>query len=449
MAKTKILLQHCSISPSGRAASPWVDIPIPATCFNCDPLPVQIPPTSNIVRFSPSIPLKEKQALVDAGLPTTYKVCPVCHRPTTRLDLCPSCFNTHRICVRCKTHFKLQPHNNNYGIGVSGLCPTCSETHFICQLCGKLLSKQDYTPSEKNVCLMCQRKDSEEIHSTIYVAYGCTPHRLHFHTMRDESTYEKTGNLYMGMELETEYTKGENLTRQRAEALYSLHLLSHNRQLFYMATDASLKNGGIELITTPCTLEYHQTKFPWQAIHDTIKANQGCSHHARSAGIHIHFSRNFLGEPQTLEHDMNVVKLTYIFEQHWGRWTKFSRRTPEQMNSWAARLNKNDGLKLSRGIAKANAYNIVHNNGGVGRHAALNFGNTNTIEVRFMRGSYKVDTILACFEMVDYIVRWIKPRSLTTIQQATWPNIWKGISPRRYPHLLSYLKRKNLLKESI
>lgn len=72
--------------------------------------------------------------------------------------------------------------------------------------------------------------------------------------------------FFMGVELEID--KGDNV-RECASALKTL---SEREDYFYLKSDGSLDNG-IEIVTHPCSLEYHENSFPWKEVVKTGQKN--------------------------------------------------------------------------------------------------------------------------------------------------------------------------------
>ena len=70
-------------------------------------------------------------------------------------------------------------------------------------------------------------------------------------------------------------------------------------------------------------------------------------------------------------------------EKHWDELLKFSRRTPRQLQRWAARYDYKEQPKEILDNAKVGAT-------GNGRYSCINLENTNTIEFRMFRGTLKL-----------------------------------------------------------
>ena len=392
-----------------------------------NPINVVCPPNVRSIRLSRNI-------IIEGIKPDTRWVpCQVCKKPTIT-HICPTCDSKgHLVCAACNAVF--QNDDPIYeGEDGQGLCKKCRTNYFVCPLCGGY--KQVSGRTSEGLCTACTSRYPRNRAQSIYLGYGCSP-QFRYYTAKGKTKSFDHNTLYLGVELETEYSADEN----RFAALLNLHKLSEGKKLFYMTTDSTLSNGGIEVITHPCTLEFHQTKFPYKEIHDVVRAQSGRSHHAKSAGIHVHMSAAYFGGLGTIEYSLNVAKITYLVERFWKNWVKFSRRSPYNMREWAAHLTNTYITRVDNPM-KMNTARVLSDNGGQGRHTALNFGNDASIEFRIFRGSLKPDTILAILETVDYMGKWAKPRSLQTVHKAAWRDIFANASTKRYPHMLAYMTKR-------
>ena len=91
-----------------------------------------------------------------------------------------------------------------------------------------------------------------------------------------------------------------------------------------------------ELVTHPMTLEYHTKKMPWARILQEAVSLGYTSHQAGTCGLHVHVNRNAFGNTEEAQ-DAVIARILYFFEKHWEELLKFSRRTPRQLERWAAR----------------------------------------------------------------------------------------------------------------
>jgi len=371
--------------------------------------------------------------------------------------ICETCLENYEVCENCSNYFPSEELTTVYGRrGEREWCESCREADTIqCNGCGDYyeadciitdeegISYCEGCQDEWRICESCGNWTSEwdndyycpscSIDDDLIRDYLYKP-SPHFHP--DES------DLYFGVELETDAYPNQS---EAAEALYKL---STDEELFYMKEDGSLRNG-IEIVTHPCSLEYHQFRFPWQKIVDTVREHEGVSHNGEHCGLHVHFSRGYFGSPGSREEELALLKFMFMFEKYWGNLVKFSRRTENQLSRWAAKYrdpetngdpafnptNTPDGIDK---VKKAKSY------AGHGCATNLNGNYGATIEIRLFRGTLNLTSLLACIELTDFLARTAKTRSANSLYRMGWKQLVKSISQTKYPNLIEYLKRREL-----
>ncbi|MGN0692117.1 MAG: amidoligase family protein [Oscillospiraceae bacterium] len=160
----------------------------------------------------------------------------------------------------------------------------------------------------------------------------------------------------------------------------------------FIKTDGSLDEG-MEIVTHPMTLEYHCHTMPWKEITSKAISIGYLSHKTSTCGLHVHVNRNAFGSDR-YEQDMVVSRILFFIERFWQEMLKFSRRTEQQINHWAARYGIKDNPQQVMDNAKST---------GKGRYACINLCNYYTIEFRIFRGTLKYNTLIATLQMVERI----------------------------------------------
>lgn len=95
------------------------------------------------------------------------------------------------------------------------------------------------------------------------------------------------------------------------------------------------------------------------------------------------------------EQEPAIARILYFVEKHWEELLKFSRRTPRQLERWAARYGYKDRPQEILEHAKKGSH--------AGRYSCVNLENRATIEFRMFRGTLKLNSLLATLQMVDHI----------------------------------------------
>lgn len=347
------------------------------------------------------------------------------YAPASDLTLAESIKTGEFVCSNCRGMFPIKV--VIYDSRQVGRCPACTKKSMVCDNCGRWTD---------NVCDegYCQR-----CHNDYCVRLIQDYHSTHYRPRR--FLPDDKQKLYLGIELEME--SPDYCIEEVAKALDPF---SKKRSIFTLEEDGSLDDG-LEIVSEPATLAYHKTQFGWHDILEAARQSSAISQDSDNCGLHIHFNTNFFNHSVNTELslgtwfntvDLNSAKLLYFFERFWHPLVKFSRRTSGQIQGNARRYGAIHGSpKTVCDIAKKQ-----------GRYFVINLGNTDTIEIRLFRGTLNEETFFACLELVDFLARYVKKRTVQYIQRVTWEKVVKAIKSKDYPNLLLYLKRRDLLSVS-
>jgi hypothetical protein len=171
---------------------------------------------------------------------------------------------------------------------------------------------------------------------------------------------------------------------------------------------------------------------PWKELLQEAKNMGYRSHQTSTCGLHIHVSREAFGETDD-EQDRAIARILYFVERHWEELLKFSRRTPRQLERWAARYGYKDRPKEILDYAKKGY--------GAGRYTCVNLQNDATIEFRIFRGTLKLNTFIATLQLIDRICDVAIFMSDEELQGMSWTTFVSGCTQ---PELVQYLKERRL-----
>lgn len=130
---------------------------------------------------------------------------------------------------------------------------------------------------------------------------------------------------------------------------------------------------------------------------------------------------------------MVIARILYFFEKHWEELLKFSRRTPAQLDRWAARYGYQDQPKDILEHAKDDRHSS--------RYTCVNLSNADTIEFRIFRGTLRVNTIFATLQLLDRICDVALALSDANLKEMSWTTFAAGCEA---PELVQYLKERRL-----
>ena len=203
----------------------------------------------------------------------------------------------------------------------------------------------------------------------------------------------------------------------------------------YIKHDGSLEENGMEIVTHPCTLEYHMEDLGWDKICKAALQNGYTSHDARTCGLHVHVGRNQLSDNSIETMDI-IAKIILLVDRHWEPIVKFSRRTERQLENWAKRPEIN-----YLGQTERELINEALNTKNDGRYQAVNLQNYETIEFRIFNGTLKHTTILATLQFVSNICLYAKNNTTEAVLASKWEDI---TNYKIYSELQEYLQARGL-----
>ena len=330
--------------------------------------------------------------------------------------ICDACAAEHSVtCENCGERIY---NDLNSGDSQTPLCSRCYDRYYVtCDHCGRVLLETDsYYDNDDIFCYPCFVQHRRRV--------------IHDYYYKPEPIFYGEGNRYMGVELEID-EGGES--DSKAEKILAVANQDGN-ELMYIKRDGSLRDG-MEIVTMPCSLKYHCTQVPWGDVMKKAKELSYVSHQANTCGLHIHIGRKSFGD-NVDEQDRCIARILYFFEKHWEELLKFSRRTPGQLEQWAARYGYKDRPMDILDHAKKG--------GNRGRYSCINLENSQTIEFRIFRGTLRLSSFIAALQLVDKICDVAICLSDEELKAVSWTSFVSGISKDTYPELVQYLKERRL-----
>ncbi len=354
-----------------------------------------------------------------------------------------SCIHCGRVC----------PEDQQYWVGEDLLCERCAnEATLICAHCGERIYRSQNSGNESFplcedcydqryvACARCgviihqsaavysaDDEDEEVPYCANCLARVARRKTIQDYYYKPDPVFYGTGPRFFGVELEIDEGGEDNWAA--LEILKAASSVNHER--IYIKHDGSLDEG-MEIVSAPMSMDYHMKEMPWKAVFDKAKSLGYMSHQTRTCGLHIHVSRLAFGSTVE-EQEACIARILYFFEKHWEELLKFSRRTPQQLERWAARYGYKDTPKELLDHAK---------NRNIGRYTSVNLTNAHTIEFRMFRGTLKLNTFLATLQLVDRICNVALLMSDEEIRSMSWTTFVSGRCDR--PELVRYLKERRL-----
>lgn len=297
------------------------------------------------------------------------------------------------------------------------ICDICREEYYYCNECDELFHIEDLT--EVNDNFYC-RDHIPTYDFTIRNGYRESPD-IKFYGTHPQGRY-------YGIELEID--DGDD---------YRNMLIDINNlvgETVFFQYDGSLSRSGVEIISQPCTLNYHIDSLGWDEIMDKALAYDYLSHDTSTCGLHIHVSKDSFGSNRDTI-DLNIAKMVIIFERFWDKIVTFSRRDYERIQTWAKKpsykFNKDDSENDIKDKSKF-SYDD--------RYSCINLNNYDTVEFRVFRGTLKYNTLIASLQFIDVLMDYVMDATLEDVFEDSF---LKMLSGNKYQELTSYLNERGMI----
>lgn len=331
--------------------------------------------------------------------------------------MCEHCFNEQTTtCDHCGKRILRE---DAMGDSHYTLCQHCYDySYTACERCGRLIHNDD-----------AYYEDNDDDYPYCYECYErLGESSIKNYNFKPEPIFYGSGNLFYGVELEID-KGGEDFSN--AQEL--LDIANLNCERIYCKHDGSI-NEGFEIVSHPISLDYHINNMNWLNIFEKAVNMDYRSHNTSTCGLHIHCSRSAFGKTFE-EQELIISRIVFFVEKHWNELVKFSRRTPDNLNRWAAKY-ATISETAEETYQKAKEKNT-------GRYVAVNLENYNTVEFRMFRGTLCYRTFIATLQLVDEICYYAMNLSNKGVEDMSWSDFVSQILPKK-SELIEYLKSKRL-----
>lgn len=291
----------------------------------------------------------------------------------------------------------------------TNVCDDCYVDYTRCADCDRIIHLDNANwHRDSAYCECCIDGHSDCVHE-----YGYRPYPEFSRTGKDSSD-----PTYLGFELEA----GGTSSRAADEAA---NVIDSTGLPCYLKEDCSIPSCGFELVTHPCTLNYH-IEAGWDKALKVMRDNGMKSHDIDDCGLHVHVSRRSLTPHQWLIVD-------WFVHRHKAEWECIARRSE---SSWAAFKTKSDGETLKS----------IYGHGD-DRYRAVNFCNRNTVEFRLFKGSLRYETLIGTLSLVDALIDWAKTVTCNDLlTQGVWQSYITHVkSDNKWSAAVDYLRYRHLV----
>jgi hypothetical protein len=348
------------------------------------------------------------------------------NRRSHEISICQDCYEDHYFtCTSCDSSYHT---NNAYRYSGDYFCQDCfNDNYFTCESCNETYHNDDYGSDDR--CINCESENRVRSCGLIN-DYGYKPDPTFY-----ETPSSKKDKLYMGIELEVE-SCGEGIDDMATE-------ITEISPEIYLKSDGSL-NDGFEIVTHPCTLDYHRMNLKWEKILDSLKNGGFKSHNTKTCGLHIHVSKSALSE-------IEAIRLGIFVNLNSENFEKLARRS-ESSYSKFKHLKKGKISKIRATYTDdqiETPYLSVNKNSD--RYEALNYQNRKTIEFRLYKGTLKYHSFISTVELTHAVCYFVKQvnNTMTVIdREKGWNEFINFVknNKSKYHNLIEYLTFKGFIE---
>ena len=382
-------------------------------------------------------------------------VCAFCGKVTTdyvcadETIVCADCQDEHIVYCDCCGRAVLNDNTNNIGYEI--ICNDCVSRYYVtCSCCGELVHRDNtvWNVHDERICEDCANEYYRECYdcgSLIhvddmvwnyevddYLCEYCDERRnraIKPYNFKPLPIFYGDEKFRMGVELEVD-NGGEDCNN----AQILLNIMNDENEHIYIKHDGSLEYG-FEIVSHPATLEYHLNNIKWEKLMEKALAMNYRSHDTDTCGLHVHVSRNALGDTYD-EEEITISKILYFVENNWHELLRFTRRTERNLRQWASRYGIINNIEDTYKNAKdENSYNRYH---------CVNLLNEHTIEFRIFRGTLKYDTFVATLQLVYNICNICKNATMAEVEKMNWSAFVRKIDNEKYRELFDYLSIRGI-----
>lgn len=372
--------------------------------------------------------------------------------------ICESCYeDSYFTCAECGEVLSVVTANyvSDNGTYVCNNCVENSLNYAVCTDCGEVVTLEGaYELANNNViCRSCYEHGDYmrcneceqifEIDELICDDDGCycqscysrNRRRIRNYSYKPDPVFKTIHDRFFDTFPGEELTFGTELEVDKGKNPNGLAgILADTFEDIYCKHDGSL-NDGVEIVTHPCTLDYHIQMLGWDKITEMCRKWGFKSQEAGTCGLHVHVGRQNMGKTDE-ERNETAAKLVLLVDRHWDALVPFTRRKDYQLSEWASNSNLDHSLKYEGDIVD-DALSTEAN----GRYQAVNLTNSETVEFRLFNGTLKYTTILATLELVSDITMYAKTHSVKECLNSQWEDI---IAVNPYRELTEYLEEREI-----
>ncbi len=337
-----------------------------------------------------------------------------------------------RPCPHCETL---------YNMTTARMCDPCFVARVQCPVCGLSNLSEDTLNCRcgvENLCRSCQQARHSDCNNAV---------KIRNYSYKPPPKFTGEGPLFLGVELEVDTgRKREGRTHEWARnpsgILDKIGELSDDNKLFYLKGDASLGNG-FEIVTHPCSLDYHRQEFPCEELLEAVKEIGLQSHNTNTCGLHVHASRLGFGNSDKMQEKV-LGRLMMLWGRHWWRYAQMSRRRTKELGKWcmpnreAVDVAEEDLVEMIESVKKPGSRSVAINT------QTWEGGEKATAEFRLFKGTLQHSSLMAALEIVHHSITISQSWKFNKIATSKWVDVVKDADDRGYKYLTAYVVERGV-----
>lgn len=268
---------------------------------------------------------------------------------------------------------------------------------------------------------------------------GCRPN-VQFYLTPSE-VEQKENNLYIGFELEFDYTKRTLSPTDKKRVIKDNNNILRNSEYLYYMLDGSVRNG-LEMISQPSTYKFYLlNRNNFENIFNSVKSHGYVA--SSACGLHFHINKDFFSSDLTSdEYYSGLQKLLTLWDKFWPDLVKLSKRTPQKLYRWAGKYNISPNAIVDK-VVDCNVRGV--RNPSFSKYMAVNLNHNDTIEFRIFSSTLDLDEFYAMLKFVVNIAYTAKYKDDEYIKDCEFQSLISGENLTKF-YFKNRLKSKTKYK---
>lgn len=249
---------------------------------------------------------------------------------------------------------------------------------------------------------------------------GYRPH-VQFYLTPSE-VEQKENNLYIGFELEFDYTKRILSPTDKKRVIKDNNNILRSSEYLYYMLDGSVRNG-LEMISQPSTYKFYLlNRNNFENVFNSVKSHGYVA--SSACGLHFHINKDFFSSDLTSdEYYSSLQKLLTIWDKFWPDLVKLSKRTPQKLYRWAGKYNISPNSIVDK-IVDCNVRG--ERNPSFSKYMAVNLNHNDTIEFRIFSSTLDLDEFYAMLKFVVNVAYTAKYKDNEYIKDCEFQSLISG-----------------------